>query len=102
MARDKNHGEVANTGPTDRGSELVGNTNCDENASQPSGKSIGYGMGVGAEHHRGGTFGGKAHVVGGSGPAHVAHGYGHSIMQRKGPMRLSGSGKAHQVGRRGK
>lgn len=99
----KHTGEVAYTGPADRGgSELQEKTNSDENAKQPSGKSIGAGSVGGAEHHKNTSFGGKAHTFGGSAPNHMAHGYGHSIMQRKGTMRTSGHSGAHQVGKRGK
>lgn len=51
-----------------------------------------------AHHH---PRAGEAHNFKGIGGAgERAHGYGHSITERAGPMRLSGHSKAHQVGKR--
>ena len=99
----KDHGEVAYTGPgpRERGSELIEQPNGPGNHKQPQGKSIEAGTTDVAEHHKGSTFGGVAHSF--KPPAaNKAHGYGHSITERNGQMRLSGVKGAHRVGHRSK
>lgn len=66
---------------------------------QPQGKSIEAGTTDVAEHHKSSTFGGIAHTF--KPPAaNRADGYGHSITQRKGPLRMSGVKGAHQIGKK--
>ncbi len=98
----KHHGEVANTGPADRGgSELQDKGPAPSNHHQPAGKSLGAGRTDVAEHHVGQNFGGVAHSF--KPPAaNMAHGYGHAGGQRKGVLRMSGHSGAHRVGHRGK
>jgi hypothetical protein len=101
----KDRGEVAFTGPAkgerDKHSSLIEDSNVTENHKQPQGKSIEAGTTDVAEHHKGSTFGGVAHSF--KPPAaNEAHGYGHSIMERKGPLRMSGVKGAHRVGHRSK
>ena len=93
--------EVAFTGPADRGgSELQEKCGMGHD-KQPSGKSIGGGRTDIAEHHKGHGMGGIAHTF--KPPAaNMAHGYGHAIEQRKGPLRMSGHSGAHRVGHRSK
>jgi len=88
---------VANVGHEKRGSELNGEGPVDGNAKQPQGSPIGAGS-EGAEHHMGHRSG-PSHSFQPP-PAHNACGYGHSIMQRKGPLRVSGHSGAHQIGKR--
>lgn len=98
----KHHGEVAHTGPADRGgSELQDKGPAPGNHHQPAGKSLGAGRTDVAEHHVGQNFGGVAHSFRPP-AANMASGYGHSITQRKGPLRMSGHSGAHRVGHRGK
>jgi hypothetical protein len=99
----KHHGgEVAHTGPADRGgSELQDKGPAAGNHHQPAGKSLGAGRTDVAEHHVGHNFGGVAHSFRPP-AANMASGYGHSITQRKGPLRMSGHSGAHQVGKRSK
>jgi hypothetical protein len=53
-----------------------------------------------AHHH---PRAGEAHNFKGIGTAgHNAHGYGHALTQRAGPLRLSGHGKADRLGSRKK
>ena len=85
--------EVANTGPSDRGSKLVERTNCDENASQPQGQSIGAGGAPNPKMHHGGS----PHVF------HFPQASGASTFRgqtKSGPFRLSGHSGAHQIGKR--
>ena len=90
--------EVAYTGPADRGSELIEKCGMGHE-NQPSGKSIQAGTTDIAEHHKGHGMGGVAHSF--KPPAaNKAHGYGHAIEQRSGPLRLSGHSGAHRVGKR--
>ena len=98
----KHKGEVAATGPSDRGgSELQEQCGAAGPAAQPDGKSIGAGRTDIAEHHKGHGMGGIAHTF--KPPAaNMAHGYGHSITERKGPLRMSGHSGAHRVGHRSK
>ncbi len=95
----KGHREVAHTGPHDRGSKLIEQDN-DSQRHEPHNIKHGglHGDGVDvAAHHRGGTHGGMAHSF--KPPAaNMAHGYGHSITERKGPHRLSGHKGAHMIG----
>jgi hypothetical protein len=96
----KSHEEVAYTGPTDRGSELI--EDCGEgHEKQPHGKSIGAGRTDIAEHHKGHGMGGIAHTFRPP-DANKAHGYGHSVTERKGSLRMSGVAGAHRLGHRGK
>ena len=64
---------------------------------QPHGKSIEAGTTDVAEHHKSSTFGGVAHSFRPP-AANRADGYGHSITQRKGPLRMSGVKGAHRIG----
>ena len=92
--------EVGHTGPADRGSELVEDCGMGHE-KQPHGKSIGAGRNDVAEHHKNNTFGGDAFIF--KPPAAVfAHGYGHSITERRGPLRMSGVKGAHRIGHKSK
>ena len=98
----KHHGEVAFTGPADRGgSELQEKGPAAGNHSQPAGKSLGAGRTDVAEHHVGKNFGGVAHSFRAP-AANMAHGYNHSGNLRQGALRMSGHPGAHRVGHRGK
>jgi hypothetical protein len=92
--------EVGYVGPADRGSELVGDCGMGHD-KQPHGKSIGAGRTNVAEHHKNNTFGGDAFIFHPP-AATMAHGYGHSITERRGPLRMSGVKGAHRVGHRSK
>ena len=87
---------VAHTGTEKRGSELIGKGDQSSDHKQPHGKSIGIGEG---EQHRMASTGPASHSFQPPPAAH-AHGYGHSITQRSGPLRMSGHPGAHQIGRR--
>ncbi len=93
--------EVAHVGPADRGSKMLEQDNPHPNHPQPAGKSLGAGRTDVAEHHVGKNFGGVAHSFRPP-AANMAHGYGHSIAERKGPLRMSGHSGAHRIGHRGK
>ena len=101
---------VANIDNEDRGTKLISEAGFGHKKQPKSGDPTGLGSGeAGAEHLRGhygtGGFGAepfKFRDAGKPGPDHTASGYGHSIMQRKGTMRLSGHKGAHRVGARGK
>ena len=96
---------VAHIEQKDRGSKLISEAGFGHK-KQGKGDATGLGSGeAGAEHLRGhygsGGFGAepfKFRDAGKPGPDHTASGYGHSIMQRKGTMRLSGHTGAHMVG----
>ena len=92
--------EVANVGPADRGSELIEDCGMGHE-KQSHGKGIGTGSLTVAEHHKSSSFGGVAHSFR-LPDANRADGYGHSTMQRKGSLRVSGVKGAHRVGHRGK
>lgn len=87
--------EVAFTGPAKRGSELLEDSNCTENHSQPQGKSIGAGGAPTEKMHTSGT-------------PHVFHfpqakdASGFRGQTKSGFYRLSGSKGAHMLGKRGK
>ena len=89
--------ESGHVGGTDRGSELVGKGPGASNHKQPQGKSIEAGTTDVAEHHKSSTFGGTAHSFAPP-AANKAHGYGHAVTQRKGPLRMSGVKGAHRIG----
>ena len=91
----KHRGEIAHVGTEKRGTELVGKGPAPSH-KQPGGKSIGIGEG---EQHRLASTGPESHSFQPPPAAHAC-GYGHSIMQRKGPLRMSGHSGAHQIGRR--
>jgi hypothetical protein len=95
------HKEVAFTGGKDRGSPLIEDTNLTENHKQPKGTGIGAGTTDIAEHHKGHGMGGIAHSFRPP-DANKASGYGHSITERKGHLRMSGHSGAHRVGHRSK
>jgi hypothetical protein len=99
----KHHGgEVAHTGPSDRGgSELQDKGPGPGNHHQPSGKSIGVETDMNVHRFGLGSHGGTAHSFKPPAANH-AHGYGHSITERKGPLRMSGHSGAHRIGHRGK
>lgn len=97
----QSHKEVGFTGPKDRGSELEGKGPAEGNHKQPHGTGIGAGTTDIAEHHKGNTFGGDAHSFRPP-AANKADGYGHSITERKGPLRMSGNPHAHRLGSRKK
>ncbi len=89
--------EVNHSGSEKRGSELVGETNCTENASQPQGHGLEGHQTGGAEHHKGSSMGGAAHSF----PKHEGgHSFGHAAHVRSGHLRLSGHSGAHRIGKR--
>ena len=89
-------GEVANVGTEKRGTGLVGNTNSDENAKQPHGKSIGAGANEGAEHHKGHGMK-EAHSF--KMPA-TSGAHGFTGTHKRGAHRVSGHSGAHMIGHR--
>ena len=94
---------VANIDNEDRGTKLISEAGFGHKA-KGKGDATGLGSGeAGAEHLRGhygeGGFGAKPFTFRGAGDDHMASGYGHSIMQRKGVYRMSGHKGGHMLGR---
>jgi hypothetical protein len=87
---------VANVGSGKRGTELMEKTNSDENAKQPSGKSIGAGRKDIAEHHMGHGMGPATQF---RMPA-TSGAHGFTGTHKQGLHRVSGHKSAHMIGKR--